>query len=668
MKKITRTSHIIFISVLGFFLIPALVWSDNPQLEWTEQEKKWLNKNPVLNMVINQAPAPVSFWDTPLPPNQPFHPPRPHIQKPYKAFPDKDDFDEQSNTPIHPPRPQHERNFQPPRPHVFPESPGRDRADFALIPVLEEEQEKFKGVAADYLKEIENATGITFKIRYRSIDHFEGIQKALLDGEVDLMPSKIIGAREYPGIVLTQPYLHIPVVIVTRKDTPYIENLNMLTKMKVGGSIPIFPKLHDLGLELNIEHYPPKIGLHNVATGRLDAFLCELFGVSESLSGNPLPNIKISGELPAPSLFTVMVSHQKKEFVPIFNKALNAISKETKNKIWNKWFPVDYVKKEEASFNWMKTLISLIGILLITSCCIIFFLNRRFKRIKAAVSALDPHLLSVHVDHNIMITDTTDAFCKAIGFKTEDLIGRPLMTLGSPVSENKNSLSQIWDTLKQGNPWKGEVQLIKKDGSILWAEAAISPLRRKNEKKEGYTVIYQDVTQLKHFEKLATRDELTGLYNRRHFNELAPVLLKKAKSTDRIFVLLLMDVDNFKKYNDRYGHPAGDKVLSMIGKKLRSSFKRTNDIVFRLGGEEFGAVILVSSTEDCLKIGQKILKQIQDLKIDHELNTPGVVTISMGIHTVESNNSIDLQTVYKKADQALYRAKENGRNQLAVSQ
>ena len=100
----------------------------------------------------------------------------------------------------------------------------------------------------------------------------------------------------------------------------------------------------------------------------------------------------------------------------------------------------------------------------------------------------------------------------------------------------------IWKRLKKGKPWKGEIKLLKKDGSTPWTEAGISPLKRKDEDQTGYTVIYQDVSRRKHYERLAVRDELTGLYNRRHFNTIAPRLLKTAETNKQFLAFLLMPV------------------------------------------------------------------------------------------------------------------------------
>ncbi len=143
-------------------------------------------------------------------------------------------------------------------------------------------------------------------------------------------------------------------------------------------------------------------------------------------------------------------------------------------------------------------------------------------------------------------------------------------------------------------------------------------------------------------------------------------MLKSAVKKNRVFALILLDVDNFKKYNDNYGHPEGDKALAAIGRELRKEFKRNNDMVFRLGGEEFGALIVVASPNDAVAIAERILQRIRDLELLHEYNPAGIVTVSIGIKALEQGETTDMNAIYKAADTALYNAKETGRDRLSM--
>jgi diguanylate cyclase (GGDEF)-like protein len=171
-------------------------------------------------------------------------------------------------------------------------------------------------------------------------------------------------------------------------------------------------------------------------------------------------------------------------------------------------------------------------------------------------------------------------------------------------------------------------------------------------------------------ELLSSTDALTSLYNRRHFNEVAPRELNRAKRDKRIYAFALLDIDNFKKYNDTYGHQEGDKVLVQVAKTLQNSFKRSHDIVFRLGGEEFGVVFTAKTEDVIIKLAQKAKDNIEALRIEHKLNDPfGVVTASFGLVIVEvdgSSSDVNIESIYKDVDTMLYQAKAKGRNQVCT--
>lgn len=296
--------------------------------------------------------------------------------------------------------------------------------------------------------------------------------------------------------------------------------------------------------------------------------------------------------------------------------------------------------------------------------CFVYY--RRLGNLKSAAAALNPHHLCVHIDDNVTITEVTEALCKMTGYSEKYLLGKPLVVLNSPLEESPKALQRLINIIQRGESWSGEVQLRKRDGTALWTDVVISPLRRKNEKAGGYTVLYQDATKRKHFETLAVRDELTGLYNRRHFNTIGPEVLVRARKAKQCSALLILDVDNFKKYNDNYGHPAGDKVLASIGATLLNIFQRNDDLVFRLGGEEFGVLVTVPDIRSGCSLAENILSSIAGLNIEHLHNPPGFITVSIGIKGVGAQETVTLETMYKQADSALYKAKESGRNRLVL--
>lgn len=159
-------------------------------------------------------------------------------------------------------------------------------------------------------------------------------------------------------------------------------------------------------------------------------------------------------------------------------------------------------------------------------------------------------------------------------------------------------------------------------------------------------------------------DSLTSIYNRRHFDEIFPNKINSLKRhPNQLLCFAMMDIDYFKKYNDCYGHQAGDQVLKKVASFLKSTIKRADDFCFRLGGEEFGVIFNADDKEQAFSFADKIRKGVENLNIEHsKSDVNNYVTVSMGLtcHTADSiPNSNEL---YKETDDLLYKAKENGRN------
>lgn len=191
----------------------------------------------------------------------------------------------------------------------------------------------------------------------------------------------------------------------------------------------------------------------------------------------------------------------------------------------------------------------------------------------------------------------------------------------------------------------------------------VTVTRLKEKSLPLFLVVFKDVTDKKEIEQkleiMASLDPLTGLMNRIAFlNEY-----KKIESgAERVFVL--MDIDYFKKFNDRYGHVVGDEVLRYMARMMQKHFQEEGEVVTRLGGEEFG--ILMSGEPDEVK--ERVDRFRESLKresrnIDEAIE--GEVTVSVGIHRFRSGEAFE--KVYHCADQAMYEAKHNGRDQVALT-
>lgn len=290
------------------------------------------------------------------------------------------------------------------------------------------------------------------------------------------------------------------------------------------------------------------------------------------------------------------------------------------------------------------------------------------KELESYIEIIDQNIISSKTDLNGTITYTSEAFCLISGYTKEELLGKNHRIVRHP--DMPSSLYDLlWETITSGKTWKGEIKNQKKDGTCYWVQASISPLFDEMKKHIGYTAIRQDITDKKRIEEISITDELTGLYNRRYFNNVINVEINHARRDGKILCFIIMDVDHFKKYNDTYGHQEGDTVLKSIGALFHSELKRSSDIPFRLGGEEFGVLYSVTTDEDALRVANLLCQQLEAKKMEHANNTASpYVTASFGLVTIDfmayPHFDVDVDFLYKAADDCLYEAKEQGRNRV----
>ena len=212
---------------------------------------------------------------------------------------------------------------------------------------------------------------------------------------------------------------------------------------------------------------------------------------------------------------------------------------------------------------------------------------------------------------------------------------------------------------------------LRKDGSRFWGSSIISPLidaHREPLAPARYSLIIRDIdekrTSTEEIIKASFHDHLTGISNRRAFFEVAGLEFERWKKRPRPLSLLAIDADHFKKVNDTYGHATGDEVLKHLSKILQDNV-RAMDIVARLGGEEFGALLPSTDLEGAVRIAERIRASIAEA----EFQVNGHViryTVSIGVSTVDEHvTGVDM--LLKLADEALYMSKHQGRNRVTTA-
>jgi diguanylate cyclase (GGDEF)-like protein/PAS domain S-box-containing protein len=206
-------------------------------------------------------------------------------------------------------------------------------------------------------------------------------------------------------------------------------------------------------------------------------------------------------------------------------------------------------------------------------------------------------------------------------------------------------------------------------GRRRYLAADASPILDNTGKLLAVVETLRDITDEKRakvaLEQLATRDGLTGLANRRCFDDTLHGEWQRALRQQQPLSLLMVDVDNFKQYNDAYGHLGGDECLQRIARAVANEM-RANDLVARYGGEEFAVILPNQSLKGAAIVAERIRCRVEQLRLPNLGSQPHVVTVSIGAATALASPDTDPSQLVATADSALYRAKHMGRNRISL--
>ncbi len=269
-------------------------------------------------------------------------------------------------------------------------------------------------------------------------------------------------------------------------------------------------------------------------------------------------------------------------------------------------------------------------------------------------------------DHHGIIQSVNPSFCKLTGYSAEEALGQTPSLLSSG-RHDQSFYQQMWQGLQQKGYWQGEIWNKRKNGEIYPEWLSISAVRGEAGTINQYAAIFSDITERKKREQqiheLAYFDELTGLANRRLFQDRLEQALANAKRHNHQLAILFLDLDLFKRINDTLGHQAGDEALRQVARRLQK-VSRAGESVARLGGDEFTMLIPeCDSIEDIKTLAQRIVAQF-DLPFHIQQNEL-VLTTSVGI-SIYPQHGDTASELLKCADAAMYQAKESGRNKYSL--
>ena len=214
----------------------------------------------------------------------------------------------------------------------------------------------------------------------------------------------------------------------------------------------------------------------------------------------------------------------------------------------------------------------------------------------------------------------------------------------------------------------GDDYLLKPISEVV-LRAKINAMRRLVEMQRALVEVTQELNAAnKELQRLSTTDGLTGIANRRFFDELSAREWRRCERMKKPMALVMVDVDHFKKYNDTYGHQGGDECLKMVAAQVARAAPRASDLAARYGGEEFVLVLGETTVDGAKWVANNIRQHVNDLMMPHSASSSRHVTVSCGVASVLPLEGMAFDTLLKAADQALYQAKEQGRNTVVCAE
>jgi diguanylate cyclase (GGDEF)-like protein/PAS domain S-box-containing protein len=268
-------------------------------------------------------------------------------------------------------------------------------------------------------------------------------------------------------------------------------------------------------------------------------------------------------------------------------------------------------------------------------------------------------------DAKVAIIDVNPAFCDITGYSREEVIGKKPRFLDSG-KQSPKFFRDLWKILKEQGHWKGELWNCKKDGSLFAELLSISSIVDKNDNILNYVGLFADITHSKQQQEklvqMAHYDVLTQLPNRTLLADRYIQATAHCKRNKTLLAFCFLDLDNFKPVNDRYGHDAGDQLLIEVAKRFLTAI-REEDTVSRQGGDEFALLLGdIKSAAHCEQLLERILHSIAEPYIIDQQSVS--ISASIGV-SLYPQDGTDLDTLMRHADQAMYLAKLNGRNQYS---
>lgn len=518
---------------------------------------------------------------------------------------------------------------------------------------------EYAGITAEYMQIFEQA--LDRPIRHvNTASWSESLQKGYM-GECDFFSLIMETPERAEHLIFTQPYVNIPLVLVTEINVPFVSDLKVLAGKKIGvvKDYAVKPELVAQFPEVEfVDVANADVGLRMVSDGELFGFADALPVMGYKIQESYIGDLKVSGKFNESWKLRMGVPIATPELRDVLDRIIMGIDIGTHKTLQNKWVTINYQKGTDYSMLWQVVVVFVL---------FVAFMAHRNRSIRALNDKLeeahgevleqqmmvDRYVLITTLDHNGVILNANHAVCKLLQIAKEDIEGRQVKELLAP-DGSRQRYSSIWEDVASTGYWTGELKCLSGNGEELYLKTHIEPVR-SSEGRQVYRAISENVTDRKRIEQLSVTDKLTGLSNRLHIDEILQREQERFNRHGTPFSVILLDIDDFKQVNDNYGHDVGDALLQRFAEVLEKNVRQL-DTVGRWGGEEFIVICEGTSQPRAMILAEKLRQKVEQTLFVQVGNK----TVSIGVSGFNPDDNIS--TLFKRADNALYTAKNRGKN------
>ena len=524
------------------------------------------------------------------------------------------------------------------------------------------------GFTVELWEAVAAEAGLNYTIR---VMPFRRVLQEFKEGRIDVLINLAISPERHKFSDFSVPHIIVNGAIFVQKNNNDIHSEDDLS----GKSIIVLNAdlAHDYAIskgwskQLVLVDTTVK-GLKLLETGQYDAMLVSKLVGMQSIQNNGLTNIK-SLNTPAgfSQKFAFAVTKGQSELLSKINEAL-AITNTNGiyTTLYDEWFGVYEAK--QVTFHQLIKYIAPICVLFLIILAY-FYRIRQIERKQAEEKLKLASSVFTHARESIAITDDSgtivdvnDTFITTTGYSREDLIGQNPRILQSG-RQSPEFYTEMWKALLEEGHWSGELWNRRENGEVYAEIKTISAVRNEQGITTHYIALSNDITPIKkhqeQLEHIAHFDILTHLPNRSLLADRLSQAMLQCKRHEQSLAVVFLDLDGFKQVNDVYGHDVGDELLIAISLRMKEAL-REGDTLARIGGDEFVAVLVdLTTVEDCEPVLERLLLAASESIAINDI----VLNISASIGvTLYPQDNMDADLLLRHADQAMYKAKQLGKN------